>query len=113
MAIAFISHSSKNKPIAEDLFKKLGANNCVVDKYTFEAGAKTISQIFENLDKTDLFVLILSNAALDSDWVKYEVNQSKDRLDLNQIKRFLPLNIDKNVTHSDPRIPLGSGTIMT
>lgn len=105
MAIAFISHSSKNKPIVEELFKKLGSNNCVVDKYTFEAGAKTISQIFENLERTDLFVLIISSAALDSDWVKYEVNQSKDKLDLNQIKRFLPINIDKNVTHNDPRLP--------
>jgi hypothetical protein len=106
MPIAFISHSSKNKPLVEELFKRIGADNCVVDKYTFESGAKTISQIFENLQRTDLFVLIISGAALDSDWVKYEVSTSKDRLDLNQIKRFLPINIDKNINHQDPRIPL-------
>ncbi|MGV3464152.1 MAG: TIR domain-containing protein [Heyndrickxia sp.] len=105
MAIAFLSHSSKNKPIVEELYKKLGPHNCVVDKYTFESGAKTISQIFENLEKTDLFVLIISNAALDSDWVRFEINQTKDHLDLSKIKRFLPINIDRNVTHNDPRIP--------
>jgi len=105
MAIAFISHSSKNKPFVEELAKKLGIDNCVVDEYKFDAGSKTLLQIFENLDRTDLFVLIISGAALESDWVTLEVNSSKDRLDLSQIKRFLPINIDKNVGHDDPRIP--------
>ncbi|MBK6828431.1 MAG: toll/interleukin-1 receptor domain-containing protein [Chitinophagaceae bacterium] len=105
MSIAFISHSSKNKPLVEELFKKLGANNCVVDKYTFETGAKTIEEIFGNLQRTDLFVLIISSAALESNWVKKEVKFSKLLLGQQQIKRILPINIDKNVNYDDPRIP--------
>ena len=89
MSIAFISHSSKNKPLVEELFKKLGANNCVVDKYTFETGAKTIEEIFGNLQRTDLFVLIISSAALESNWVKKEVKFSKLLLGQQQIKRIL------------------------
>lgn len=105
MAIAFLSHSSKNKAIVEELFRRLGPDNCVFDKYTFEAGTKTLNQIFDNLGRTDLFVLILSGAALESEWVKLEISQSKDLLDLNRIKRFLPINIDKNISYNDPRIP--------
>lgn len=105
MAISFISHSSKNKPLARDLFNRLGANNAVLDEITFDAGSKTIDEILNNLDRTDLFVLIISNDALESDWVKLEISESKSRIDLKKIKRILPINIDKNIKHSDSRIP--------
>ena len=50
-------------------------------------------------------MLIISSAALESNWVKKEVKFSKLLLGQQQIKRILPINIDKNVNYDDPRIP--------
>ncbi|RYY84657.1 MAG: TIR domain-containing protein [Chitinophagaceae bacterium] len=105
MPIAFLSHASQNKALAEELYNRLGPNNSILDKYTFESGEKTLNQIFENLDRTDLFVLLISNSSLNSKWVDLEIRESKSKLDRNQIKRFLPINIDKNISYKDERIP--------
>ena len=75
MIKAFLSHSSADKErfvriVADKLKNKMGIH---YDEYTFEAGNKTIDEIFIGLEKTDLFVFFISEDSLKSEWVKKEI----------------------------------------
>lgn len=68
----FISHSSKDKArycneVANKLIQKLGKDSIVYDELTFEAGEKSIDEINRTLDFTDLYVVLLSQSAVESD----------------------------------------------
>jgi hypothetical protein len=105
MAKAFLSHSSKDKELVEKIAGQLGKNNCHYDKFTFEAGNLTLDEILKGLDDTDVFVLFISNDALDSEWVDKEIRQAKILNSDFKIDRIFPIIIDKRVNHNDPRIP--------
>lgn len=105
MAKAFLSHSSKDKSLVEKIATQLGRNNCHLDSLTFEAGEKTIDEIFKGLEDTDIFVLFISENSLESGWVKKEITKAKQLHDKKIIERIFPLIIDKKITHSDSRIP--------
>lgn len=105
MAKAFLSHSSSDKILVERIANQLGRNNCHLDKLTFEAGEKTLEEIFGALDDTDVFVLFISDIGLNSKWIKKEIQQAKKNLDKSIIDRVFPLIIDKKITHLDNRIP--------
>lgn len=105
----FLSHSSSDKehyvrPLFNEL-KRSGSERIIYDEMTFEEGMKTIDEINVYLNETSLFVIFLSNASLDSDWVKYELCKAKDLFDENKIKRIYPIIIDSNITYDDNRIP--------
>lgn len=102
----FLSHSSKDKSnYVRIVADKLRPNMTVFDEATFEEGMKTSSEILKGLDATDIFVLFISNAALNSDWVKGEIIEAYNRLSRGDIDRIYPIIIDPTVTHDDPRIP--------
>ena len=61
----FLSHSSKDKTRYVSLLAEKFGDRAIYDAYTFEAGMKTIEEIFKNLRRTDLFVLLISDAALE------------------------------------------------
>lgn len=105
MAKAFLSHSSSDKELVRKIAKQLGGNNCILDEISFDAGRKTLDQIFSELDKTDLFVLFISNESLNSKWVRQEINRAKENISIDKIDRILPIIIDKNIVYSDERIP--------
>jgi tetratricopeptide (TPR) repeat protein len=105
MAKAFLSHSSINKELAAKIAEQLGQNNCLIDVLAFEAGRLTLDEILDKLEDTDVFVLLLSNEALESPWVKKEIREAKKRLDKNVISRIFPLIIDNRILYSDLRIP--------
>jgi hypothetical protein len=105
MAKAFLSHSSKDKELVEKIAIQLGKNNCHYDRFTFEAGNITLDEIFKGLDDTDVFVLFISNDALDSEWVDKEIRQAKILNSDNRIDRIFPIIIDKRINHNDSRIP--------
>jgi hypothetical protein len=78
----FLSHSSKDKEsYVHKVYAKLGADRCVYDEQTFEAGMQSLEEILGNLQKVDLFVLFLSNNSLNSDWVHTEILEAKGILD--------------------------------
>lgn len=104
MGKAFLSHSSLDKNFVEPIAQLLGKNNCVYDKFTFEEGAKTSEEIFKNLEESDVFVYFISNAALESKWVKFELNQANRFLSDNRIKQIYPIIIDSGINHEDERI---------
>lgn len=106
MGKAFLSHSSQDKILVEAVAKKLGKNKCVYDTFTFEAGMKTLNEIYKTLEETDLFVLFISNSSLDSKWVQLEIFEAYKKLvEDGKIKRIYPVIIDRTITYSDPRIP--------
>lgn len=104
MGKVFLSHSSTDKWFVEPIADLLGKNNCVYDKYTFELGMKTIDEIFSNLDTTDLFVYFISDKALESPWVKDELNKAQDLLSESKLNQIFPIIIDPTITHNDKRI---------
>lgn len=100
----FLSHSSRDKHFVRMVADALG-DRAHYDEYTFESGMDTLDEIFRSLESTDIFVLFISDAALQSDWVKTEITSGKALLDADRIKRFVPILIDKSISHSEPRIP--------
>lgn len=101
----FLSHSSSDKAgYVRYIADKLG-DRAVYDEYTFESGMETLDEIFRTLSETDIFVLFISEKSLASEWVDREIVHGKSLLDTGQLRRFLPILIDENVSHSDPRIP--------
>ncbi|WP_217473443.1 toll/interleukin-1 receptor domain-containing protein [Streptococcus sinensis] len=110
MKKVFISHSSKDKdffvrPLVNNLKKSLGEDRLVYDELTFESGAKIIEEIRQTIDMTDLFVILLSENSLSSEWVKQEILWAKN-LDSNFLdeQRIMPVIID-DITKDNQEIP--------
>lgn len=106
MIKCFLSHSSRDK----DSFVRLVASRLrseveVFDEETFEAGMQTADEISRGFDESTLFVIFISEAALESRWVQDELATAKARFDANQILRIYPIIIDARIRHDDKRIP--------
>lgn len=103
----FLSHSSKDKDLfARKIADKLGIF-AIYDEYTFEEGMDTFNEITNNLkDNTNLFVILLSDSALNSKWVQKELSIAYTELANNKIQRIYPIIIDEKIDHTDDRIPL-------
>lgn len=104
----FLSHSSKDKNFIEPIAKYFGNDRCIFDEVTFESGMPTLLEIFKHIENTGIFVYFISDAALNSPWVKQEINKAEEILNNNQFKlsQIIPIIIDSNITHDDDRIPL-------
>lgn len=98
MIKAFISHSSKQKPFVHDLVEALGRDYCIVDCYNFEPAYKTLDEIYEKIEQSTVFVLLLSKESLDSDWVNTEIRCACKKMEPEGFKRFWPYIIDENLS---------------
>lgn len=105
MKKVFLSHSSKDKVYVEKVVEKIGVDNCIYDKYTFEEGMETLDEIYKGLEETDIFVMFISGYSLESPWVKKERVRAKSLFDANSIQRFYPIIIDSKIKYDDDRIP--------
>lgn len=110
MKRVFLSHSSKDKEgyleiVVSKLQRLIGKDKFVYDKLTFEEGQKTEEEINIWLKKTDIFVLFISDTALESKWVRKEILDAKELLDKNSLKKIYPIIIDESITFRDERIP--------
>lgn len=105
MAKAFLSHSSSDKELVRKIANMLGNQRCVLDEISFEPGAKTLDEIFRELDASDVFVLFISDNALNSEWVQTEMKLAYKAMSEDKLDRILPIIIDKKVDHTDSRIP--------
>lgn len=103
----FLSHSSADKPFVETIAKKFGKDVCVYDKMCFEAGMKNLDEIFKGLDHAGIFVLFISDASLQSEWVQREIAAAEERLnhDTSKLSQIFPIIIDASICHDDVRIP--------
>lgn len=102
MVKAFISHSSKQKPIVEKIANALGHDFTIVDKYTFESGKELQEEIRSSIQSADVFMLVISDEALNSSWVIEEITWVRDLVDDDKIQ-FCPFIVD-GTSHEDPRI---------
>ena len=107
MANIFLSHSSKDKEryvrlVAEKLEREFDEHSIHYDEHTFEAGMKSLEEIEKCLNKTDLFVIFLSRASLNSEWVQKELFVGRES---NIIKRIYPIVIEEDLDWNDKEIP--------
>lgn len=106
----FISHSSKDKEkycnqVVQKLAEKVGLDSIVYDAITFEAGEKSLDEIIRTLSSSDLYVILLSSAAVESPWVKFELSEAQKKLSERTLDRIYPLIIDSTLGYADTRIP--------
>jgi tetratricopeptide (TPR) repeat protein len=107
MIKCFLSHSSRDKERYVRMVKNhIRKESTIYDEDTFEAGMSPIEEIIRGLDETSLFVIFLSESALDSNWVKNELSIAKEKVDAGIIDRIYPIIIDDKITFEDPRIPI-------
>ena len=95
MPRAFLSHSSRDKGYIEVIAKRLGKSNIAYDSFTFEEGNKTLDEIYNELKGSDIFVYFISNYSLESSWVNTELEKAEQLFKKGNIKKFLPIIIDK------------------
>ncbi|MFQ1710998.1 TIR domain-containing protein [Aeromonas veronii] len=106
MIKCFLSHSSSDKELYVRAVKNLlRKESLIYDENTFEAGMSPAEEIIHGLDETSLFVIFISDSALESKWVKDEVYLAKGKVDEGKIDRIYPIIIDEKITYEDPRIP--------
>lgn len=103
MVKAFLSHSSSQKPFVEKVASGIGRNFGVVDKFDFESGRDLLSEIQNAIGASSLFVLFISDAALESRWVKNELQIVRDLHDEGKVE-VTAFIIDPVVTIDDTRI---------
>lgn len=104
MMKVFLSHSSAQKEFARKVAEIIGYDQCIIDERTFESGKLILEEIIEALEKSGIFVLLLSDEALKSTWVNEEINKVRDLLDNGRLRYFRPYIIDASISHTDPRI---------
>lgn len=64
-----------------------------------------MDEIIDSLSDSEIFVLFISEASLQSEWVQKEMGVASRLHKHGIIQRIFPLIIDKGVNHTDSRIP--------
>jgi hypothetical protein len=94
--IAFLSHSSLDKTFVRQLATDLSAAGITVwlDEQRIKVGDSIPEKISQGLAESDYFLLVVSKASVDSEWVKKELNGAL----INEVQRravhILPLKLD-------------------
>lgn len=106
----FLSHSGEDKefyvrPVYNRLKKDEISSDVIFDEVTFQPGNRIMDEIVNFLEITDLFVIFISNKALDSEWVQKELTKIENIKSRNKV-HFCPIIIDENIKYDDNRIPL-------
>ena len=100
----FISHSSAQDGIVSEIATYVGRDWVHLDIHDFEKGQDLSKEIEANINNSTLFVLLLSDKALDSDWVKKELNIVKVKIVDEEIIGFLPMIVDETISVDDERL---------
>ena len=99
----FISHSSRDKSIVDNIFNELQLHQIRAwyDKYEIKPGDSIVDKINEGLENSDIGILCLSNNFLNSPsgWTKNELNYFIQRRMRSGMTDFICLNFD--VKHED------------
>jgi TIR domain len=94
--IAFISHSTKDKPFVRKLAADLVAGGVKVwlDEQNILVGDSIPEKIAQGLAESDFFLIVVSEQSVNSEWVKRELNSAI----VHEIERrkviVLPIKID-------------------
>lgn len=97
-ARVFLSHSSKDKKIVDEIFNQFQINEIGAwyDKYQIEPGDSVTEKINQGLDESDIGIICISNNFLNSPsgWTKNELNYFIQRRMHNPDKPFIVVNFD-------------------
>lgn len=96
MIKVFLSHSSVQKPIVEEVANEIGWDFAILDKFVFESGRKLIDEINNAIDVTSVFVLFASKESLNSEWCKTELANVRDLVDEGRC-HFCAFSVDENI----------------
>lgn len=94
--VAFISHSTKDKPFVRKLAADLVASGVKVwlDEQNILVGDSIPEKIAQGLAESDFFLIVVSENSVKSEWVKKELNSAI----VNEIERrkvtILPIKLD-------------------
>jgi tetratricopeptide (TPR) repeat protein len=99
---AFLSHSSRNKAVVEQVAEDLGLANAELDSATFEQGVLNTKAIESALFRSSIFVLFLSKDAISSSMVKLEVSLAKELVGKGLIDKFLVVSLDDDAFQATP-----------
>ena len=94
---AFLSYCHNDEKLIDSVAKHLGRQFCVYDKYVFRTGEEFKLSIQKFLDNSDVFVLFASKAALDSIWVRFEMDEAWHRMIRERISIALVYIIDSKI----------------
>lgn len=97
----FLSHSSSDKPLVEQIFLELQKEelNVWFDKYEIDFGDSITEKINQGLSKSELGIICLSKSFLSSSWAKSEMNFFIQKRINNNQKNFICLILD--LEHSE------------
>lgn len=89
----FISHSSVDKEFVRTLKKDLNVNGILTwfDEDQLELGDSLIEKLNAGLSESSHFVIILSQASTNSDWVKYELKKALENKALKLVNKIIPI----------------------
>lgn len=93
----FLSHSSKDKPLARNLAKRLGSDGLRVwfDEWVINPGDLVGLKIEQGLERSRTLILVMSANAFSSEWMTLERHTALFRDPTNAQRRFIPVRIDE------------------
>jgi uncharacterized protein YjbI with pentapeptide repeats len=88
----FISYATRDQEFADRLYADLQNNGvrCWCAPYDIQGGKKIHEQIHEAIRNNERLLLILSEASMDSEWVKTEITNASTERDQGKPSRALP-----------------------
>ncbi|MCG2584069.1 toll/interleukin-1 receptor domain-containing protein [Massilia sp. TS11] len=92
---AFLSHNSFDKDFVSEVYAKLGSARAIYDAETFRRNCDVVSQIREGFDDATVYALFLSKHAIQSGWVKNEVDLAAEFKSKWKITKFLVFQLDE------------------
>ncbi|MGE1004518.1 TIR domain-containing protein [Ralstonia pseudosolanacearum] len=101
-AKAFVSHSSTDKPLVEEVVQTVSAARWEIDSHTFEEGKYSAGEIAAALGRSDLFVLIASAHSMGSEWVKSELEIAQHLLYAGRLGGVIAFIVDGTQTEELP-----------
>ncbi len=92
----FISHSSQDKPAVRELAERLRRDGLRVwfDEAEIKPGDAILRRIHEGLEQARTLVLMMSQHASASEWVRFEHQSALFNDPTNQQGRFIPVRLD-------------------
>ena len=92
----FLSHASADKAAVRELAERLKGDGLRVwlDEWVIQPGDSIPLAIEQGLESSRTLVLVMSQAAFDSEWVTLERHTALFRDPTNQQRRFIPLRLD-------------------
>jgi hypothetical protein len=78
--VVFICHSNKNKEFVRNLVKRLNTDgiDTWLDEVEISVGEFIHQKVNEGLKKSDLFIIVLSRASVESRWVQEELSSASN-----------------------------------